>query len=402
MRHLRTLIASTAVVVTAVAASAGLATAGESAAAKPITIGCQCDLTGAAGFAGIAGRQGIQMAISQINAHGGLNGRKLRLIAQDSASTPDGGVLATRKLIQDNKVEAIISVASSTASIAAAQVAAQLKVPYIASAAGDPRVLYPFSKYVYRGDSVNIAVSAKMMTTLAQARKARAVALLTDTSLAYAATQRGLFLDFAKKADLNIATQQTWSSTDTDFTSQVQAVRNARPDFIIIMGYPQATSKFMIQLRNAGVTAPVLGDQSLPVPDLISLGGSAVNGMQLLYIGNQVLSDRTGAMGKFLALFGKMFPNVDRAAYPNQQTVWAYADTYVLADAMRRAGRSFTADSLVAALDRTRNFLAGSGKIFHYAFPVGLPRTYNPHDHEGTRKMGLLVIRNGKFVPVKG
>ena len=79
---------------------------------------CQCDLTGAAGFAGIAGRQGIQMAISQINANGGLNGRKLRLIAQDSASTPDGGVLATRKLIQDNKVVVYYGAADTVVGIA--------------------------------------------------------------------------------------------------------------------------------------------------------------------------------------------------------------------------------------------------------------------------------------------
>jgi branched-chain amino acid transport system substrate-binding protein len=397
MRYITTFVTLCAASVLAATLAAGATGAAQP---KPILIGCQCDLTGAAAFAGIAGRQGIQMAISQINAHGGVAGRKLKLVTADSATTPDGGVLATRKLIQSDRVDAIISVASSTASIAASRVAAQLRVPYIASAAGDPRVLFPFSKYVYRGDSVNIAVSAKMMVTLAQKQNAQRIVLMTDTSLAYAATQRGLFLDFAEKANLNVAAQRTWTATDTDFTSQVQAVKSANADFIIIMGYPQATSKFMIQLRNAGIRTPVLGDQSLPVPDLINLGGDAVNGMKLLYIGKQVLSDTSGAMGKWLALFGRMFPNVDRAAYPNQQTVWAYADTFVLADAIRRAGPKFNADSLVRQLDRTRGFLAGTGKVYFYAHPVGLPRTYNPHDHEGTRQMAVLEVKAGKFVPV--
>jgi len=399
MRYITTLTALCAAAVVLAATLAGSATG--AAQPKPILIGCQCDLTGAAAFAGIAGRQGIQMAIAQINAHGGVAGRKLKLVTADSTTTPDGGVLAARKLIQSDRVDAIISVASSTASIAAARVAVQLRVPYIASAAGDPAVLNPFSKYVYRGNSVNIAVSAKSMVTVAQKQNARRVALMTDTSLAYAATQRRLFLEFAEKANLNVATQRTWTATDTDFTSQVQAVRSANADFVIIMGYPQATSKFMIQLRNAGITTPVLGDQSLPVPDLISLGGGAVNGMKLLYIGNQVLSDTTGAMGRFVAFHRRMFPNVDKVAYPNQQTVWAYADTFVLADAIRRAGPKFNADSLVQKLDRTRGFLAGAGKVFFYAHPVGLPRSYSPTTHEGTRQMGLLEVRSGKFVPVK-
>jgi len=394
MRYVTALGAAIAILAASVAAGAN------AASSSPITIGCQCDLTGAAAFAGIAGQYGIQMAISQINAHGGVDGRKLKLVTEDSATTPDGGTLAARKLIQQDHAQAIISVASSGASIPAAQVASQLKTVYIASAAGDPRVLYPFSKYVYRGDSVNIAASAAMMVKLAKQRNAKAIAVMTDTSLAYAVTEKSLFLKDASKAGLNIVTAKTWSSTDTDFTSQVQAVKSAKPDWIIIMAYPPATAKFMIQLRNAGVTTPVLGDQSLPVPDLISLGGSAVNGMELLYIGSQVLSDKTGAMGKFVAFFNKMFPNVDHTAYPNSETVWAYADTFVLADAIRRAGANFTSDSLVTALDKTRGFVAGKGKVFYYAFPVGLPRTYNPNDHEGTRVLGLLEVKGGQLVPV--
>jgi branched-chain amino acid transport system substrate-binding protein len=393
MRFIIALLASVSVLAASIVA-------GAAAAPKPIILGCQCDLTGAAAFAGIAGQQGIELAVSQINAHGGVAGRKFKVVVEDSASTPDGGVLAIRKLIQDDHADIVMSVASSGASIPAAQVASQLGIPYIASAAGDPRVLYPFSKYVYRGDSVNTAVSAKMMVTLAQKRKAKSVAVMTDTSLAYAANEKKLFLEFAQKAGLNVATQQTWTATDSDFTSQIQAVKSAKADYIIIMGYPQATSKFMIQLRNAGLNTPVLGDQSLPVPDLMTLGGSAVEGMNLLYIGQQVLSDKTGANAKFLAAFAKKFPNVDHNVYPNQQTVWAYADTFVYADAIRRAGANFTSDTLVAALDKTRGFVAGRGKIFYYAFPIGLPRSYNAHDHEGTRVMGILVVKNGKFVVV--
>jgi branched-chain amino acid transport system substrate-binding protein len=395
MRFIVALLASVAILAASIVASAA-------AAAKPIILGCQCDVTGAAAFAGIAGLQGIQMAAAQINAHGGVAGRKIKVISEDSASTPDGGVLAARKLIQDDHADVLISVASSTASIPAAQVAAQLGKVYLASAAGDPRVLYPFSKYVYRGGSVNIAVSAKMMVNLALKRKAKAVAVMTDTSLAYAVNERKLFLEFAQKAGLNIATQQTWNATDSDFTSQVQAVKSKSADFVIIMGYPQATSKFMIQLRNAGQSAPVLGDQSLPVPDLVTLGGSAVNGMTLLYIGTQVLSDRTGAMLKWRNFFDKMFPTVDKNAYPNQQTAWAYADTFVIADAIRRAGANFTSDTLAASLDKTRGFVAGRGKVFFYAFPIGLPRTYNSHDHEGTRTMGVLNVKAGQFVLVTG
>lgn len=393
MRFVVALLGSVAILAACVAATG-------TAASSPIILGCQCDLTGAAGFAGIGGEQGIQMALAQINAHGGINGRKIKLVVADSQTTPDGGVLAVRQLIQQDHANIIISVASSTATIAAAPVATSLHIPLIATAAGDPRVLYPFSKYIYRGAAVNIAASAKTMANLAVKAKAKAVAVMTDTSLAYAVTERSAFLADAKSAGVNVVTTQTWSSTDTDFTSQIQALKSAKPDLIFVMAYPPATAKFMTQLRNSGITTQVVGDQSLPTPALLALGGTAVEGMELLHIGTQVIADTSGPMGQWLTAFKKMFPSVDATAYPNDEDLWGYADTFVIADAIRRAGSNIDGDSLVAQLDKTNGFVAGRGKIFYYAYPIGQPRTWNSHDHEGTRALSLLVVKNGKYLVV--
>jgi branched-chain amino acid transport system substrate-binding protein len=390
------------VLIVAVAAAAVVttATASTEAARPPIKLGVQLDLTGAANFAGIGGFQGLRMAVSQINAHGGINGRKVSLFVADSATTPDGGVLAARKLIQQNDVDAVISCASSGATIAAVTVARQFKVPYLVACAGDARVQHPWSKYVFQGAVVTLPQVAQHASDFIQHHfKAKTVSILWTSTLAIGRSGSDALAAELQRRGLRVVSNQNYVDTDTDFTSQIQTIRNARPDIIYTIAYPTPASRFMTQLRNAGVRTPVLGDTSQAVLDLPKLGGRSVEGMYTMWAGaSQFISDETGAMGAYLKAFKARYPDVP-ATYPNFLGLWMYADTFVLADAIRRAGGT-DADRVVSALERTQGFVAGKGKIFSYAYPIGLPRTFTKTNHNGTRRESLVVIKNGRFVPV--
>jgi branched-chain amino acid transport system substrate-binding protein len=394
----RVLVLAAVWVTAVVAVSAAAATT--NATPAPWKIGAQLDLTGAANFAGIGGQQGLELAVAQINARGGINGRKIKIYVADSATTPDGGVLAARKLIQENDVDAVISCASSGATMAATAVARDAKIPYLVSCAGDSRVQNPWSKYIFQGAVVTLPQVAQHATDFIQNYfKGKKVSIVWTATLAIGKSGSDALAAELTRKGIKVVSNQNYVDTDTDFTSQIQAIKAADPDVIYTIAYPTPASRFMTQLRNAGVKTPVVGDTSQAVPDLPKLGGQAVEGMYTMWAGaSQFIGDNTGAMRMYLAAFKKRYPNVP-STYPNFLGTWTYADTFVLADALRRAN-STDADKIVAALEGTRGFIAGKGKIFGYAYPIGLARTFTKFNHNGTRKEALVMIKNGRFVPV--
>ena len=99
--------------------------------------------------------------------------------------------------------------------------------------------------------------------------------------------------------------------------------------------------------------------------------------------GAQFLSDDTGPMKDFRARFAKSFPNAP-SGMPNQYTIRAYADAYVIAEALRRCGADVSDQNIVAQLDTIQNFVAGKDANFKYAAAIGLPRSFSPTDHQGS------------------
>jgi branched-chain amino acid transport system substrate-binding protein len=388
-----------AVAAATVATGCGSSGGGDGSAAKskgPIVVGAQLDLTGAADYVGIGGRYGYQMAIDEINAHGGIDGRKLKLVAEDSATTPEGGTLAARKLIQQDKVDFIMSSAASTSTLAAVPVTIGLKKPLISTVSSDPTLLDAKSKYVYRGAVPSNGASAEYMAKVAQGLSAHNVGLMIDRTNP-ANIKAGDVLEQAIPQDgMKVATRQGFQITDTDFTSQIAALKKANPDTVIVVTNPQAAGRVLRQMHNAGMHAKTIGDLGQSVPELVDLAGKdAVEGHTVLWNGPQWIGDDTGAMGQFKAAFKKAFPSA-ASTYPNFVTLWAYSDMYVMADAIKRAGGETSPDALIKAMDATNGVTVGSAP-FDWAFKVGLPRTWTSSDHEGTKEPSSLVIRSGQF-----
>ena len=95
-------------------------------------------------------------------------------------------------------------------------------------------------------------------------------------------------------------------------------------------------------------------------------------------------------MQDFRARFAKAFPNAP-AGMPNQYTIRAYADAYVIAEALRRAGKDVSAKNIVAQLNTIDNFIAGKDANFKYAAAIGLPRSFSATDHQGTKVVAPVV-----------
>jgi len=372
------------------------------ASAQEIVIGAHVPLTGPSSELGQGFDYGAKLAFQEINEHGGINGHQLKLFEVDDQSTPNGAITAVQRLTLSGNIALLWNGSSSSPTVAVVPKMRTGPLPYYVGFASDPRVLNPFSKYVFSGAAIPVAsVVSNMVDFVSTALKAKTVAMLSCDQANCKASVPLLKKGLEDKG-VTIAADQTFHSGDTDFTGQIDAIKTAKADVIQIWGLPADGGRIVGQLRRAGITAPIVGDTAMADQAVLDLAGPAAEGMYAMWIaGAQFLSDDTGPMKEFRARFTKAFPNA-AAGMPNQYTIRAYADAYVIAEAFRRAGSNLSPENIVAQLDTIRDFVAGRDQNFTYAAAIGLPRTFSPTDHQGTKVVAPVVVKNGKFQAVAG
>lgn len=369
-------------------------------AAAPVTIGAHIPLTGASSELGQGFDYGARLAFSEINAHGGVNGHELKLVEADDQSTPSGAITAVQRLTLGTQVALLWNGSSSSPTVAVVPRMRSGPIPYYVGFASDPRVLDPFSPFIFSGAALPVAsIATDMVNFIASSLKAHSIAVLSCDQANCKSSVPLLKSGLAAKG-VKIVEDQTFHSGDTDFTGQISAIKAANPDIIQIWGLPADGGRIVAQIRLAGITAPIVGDTAMTDQAVLELAGKAAEGMYAMWIaGAQFLSDDTGPMKAFREHFAKAYPNAP-AGMPNQYTIRAYADAYVIAEAVRRAGPTPTPATIVSQLDTIHDFVGGKDAYFTYATPIGLPRSFSPTDHQGTRKLTVVVVRNGKFQAV--
>jgi hypothetical protein len=138
-----------------------------------------------------------------------------------------------------------------------------------------------------------------------------------------------------------------------------------------------------------------VGDAVFADPNVIQAAGKDAEGFYSFFIfATQYLGDRTGAMGDFRDRVDKTNPP---AGTPNQSTIMAYCDTYVFAEALRRAGAVPTRQSLIAAIESIQNFVPGKDSYWTGAAPICVPRSFKAGDHHGNRAYPPYVVKDGQL-----
>lgn len=363
-----------------------------------IAIGTHTPLTGPASSIGQGFKAGLDMAVAEINAHGGINGRTIKIVYEDDAGTAEGGISAVRRLIDQDKVFAIFAGGTSTSTAPVIPLVQQSQIIYYDSVASDPRVLETFSPYVFSGTAVVRSDLAQFaVTALNKTLNAKTVAFMMSDE---AACQAGLKLlqPLVESAGLRVVSVQRFRSGDTDFTAQTIALKDASPDAVYLCGLPADGGRLIPQLRRGGVKAKLVADGLLADSVLLTNAGGAAEGLYALWTpAPQYIDEKTGPMAAWRVRFAKMYPNPVQGT-PNGFSVASYADFYDFAEALRLAGRDLDSLKVIAALETLQAYVAGRDKGFAYAVPVGKPRSFSKTDHKGSREAHLLIVKNGEFV----
>jgi len=331
-----------------------LAVAGSAFAQETIKIGEFGSLSGDNASFGTSQNNGVQMAVEEINADGGVLGKKIDLTVEDNMTKQGETTTIARKLISQDHVVAIIGEVASSKTLEAAPIAQAAKIPLIATAATNPKVTQT-GDYVFRvcfTDDFQAVVIARFVL---EKLKAKNVAFMTDVKQDYSVGLTNIAKDYLAKNGGNVVKEQSYSSGDKDFRAQLTDIKSANPDVIIITGYYPEASLIAKQARQFGIKATLVGGDGWDGSSLIPVGGKAIEGA---YFSNHFSTeDKSPLVQDFVKKYKQKYN-----AVPDAFAALGYDATKLLADAIKRAG-STDPDKIRAAIQDTKDFPGVSGKI---------------------------------------
>ncbi len=261
----------------AVAASVLLATSsfafGADPQGDPIKVGSLNSMTGLNSTFGQSSDRGIRLAAEEQNKAGGVLGRPVEVATGDTESSPDKTSLAVLKLIEQDKVVAVLGEVASSRSIAAAPACQRAKIPLLSPASTNPKVT-KLGSYIFRSCFVDDFQGVAIAKFTANDLKLKKAAILTDTKNDYSTgLQKVLEAEFPRLGG-EIVAHETYQAGDTNFKTQLTNIKAANPDIVFLPGYYTEAALIVNQARELGLTCPFIGGDGWDSDVTLKQGGA--------------------------------------------------------------------------------------------------------------------------------
>src|ERR1044071_1410195 len=329
--HLRNLLLPIAIVLLALAFSCARKSDNEQQNHKTIKFGYFGDMTGPTFNFGRSAYNGVLMAASEINQLGGINNRQIDVVFEDDKGSPEEAARLTAKLIDRDKVVAIIAGGTSGNSRAAAPKAQASHIPLISPSSTDPAVTQT-GDYIFRTCFVDSFQGEVMASFAANTLKAKKAAILFDLNSSYGRGLTEFFETSFRKLGGEIVNKQSYTQGDSDFKGQLSSIKAAEPDVIYIPGYYLEVALIAKQARALGLNQQLLGGDGWDAPELWQLGGDALNGS---YISTHYSPDDPSPQ---VREFVHEYKQRSQNPVPDAHAALAYDAALILFDAIKRAG----------------------------------------------------------------
>jgi branched-chain amino acid transport system substrate-binding protein len=299
-------------------------------------------LTGSEAAFGISTRNGIELALEEANASGGVKGKKLAVRVYDDQSKPEEAAAAATRLITQDKV------------VAMAPKAQEAKIPMVSPSSTNPKVT-EVGDYIFRVCFIDPFQGFVMARYAHDNLKFNRVAILTDKKSAYS---EGLTQVFQKKFTEmggTIIGVEAYSKGDTDFRAQLTNVKKLKPEGVYVPGYYQDVALIAEQAKELGLKMTMMGGDGWDSEKLFELGGTAVEGS---YVSNHYSADDPSPrVQDFIKRYKAKFN-----AVPDSLAALGYDSARVVVDALKRAPDS-SGPALRAAIAETKEFPGVAGTI---------------------------------------
>jgi len=358
------------------AGGSGTGSAENAPAGDVIKVGEFASLTGKEATFGQMSHHGTELAIDDINAAGGVLGKKLQLLTEDDQSKQGESKTIARKLIARDGVVALLGEVASGRSLEAAPVCQESHIPQISPSSTNPKVT-EIGDYIFRVCFTDPLQGRVLARFAEQTLKAKRVAVLTDAANTYSVGLATYFkAAFTNEGDV-LVDEQKYSGGDKDFHAQLTTIKSDNPEAIFIPGYYTDVGLIARQARELGITVPLFGGDGWESQELISIGGDAVEGT---YFSTHFSPEEPEPkvqdfVNKFKAKYGSM---------PDAMAALGYDSAMLLADAFKRAGTT-DGPKVRDALAATKDFPGIAGNI-----------TIDEH-RDAKKPLVIIEVTGGKF-----
>lgn len=324
-----------------------------------IVLGGGFALTGAESSLDLPAANGAQLAVKEINAAGGVNGKRIDLVVHDTKYDMSVTAQVAKQFVEQDKVIGVVGFTDTDSVLASGPTIMAAGLPFITAGATSPKIPAQVGDKMFLacfGDNVQAAVGAEYGLK----NFGKKAYLLWDKGVEYTTLLGGYFKARYTEAGGEIVLEDSYEDNATDFSAQIAKIKALpeQPDFYFISAMPYNVGPVVKQFRDAGLNGPIIGGDGYDTPDIISVAGEAANNV---YFTTHALMDKdlgTDGIKKFMAAYETEYGHPVENAF----AALGYDSVYLMADAIKRAG-STDANAIVKAIKETKGFAGITGSI---------------------------------------
>jgi branched-chain amino acid transport system substrate-binding protein len=362
----------------AATAAFALATA---ARAQDIKVGAVLSVTGPASFLGEPEEKTLKLYVDELNARGGINGRKIQLVTYDDGGDANKARTFATRLVEEDKVVAMVGGTTTGTTMAMVQVFEDAQIPFI-SLAGAVVIVEPVKRWVFKTPHTDRMACEKIFDDMKK-RGLTKIGMISGTD-GFGKSMRDECVKVNARFGVEILHEETYGPRDTDMTPQLTNIRAKNPQAVINPGFGQGPAIVTRNYRQLGMTAPLYQSHGVASKQFIELAGDAANGVRLpaaaLLVADK-LPD-SDPQKKLAMDYAKKFTDATKQPVSTFGG-HAYDGLFILAGAIQRGGAD--PKKIRDEIEATKGFVGTAG-IFNMT----------PQDHMG------LDLSAFKMLEIKG
>jgi branched-chain amino acid transport system substrate-binding protein len=371
---------------TALAAALAVALGATPAAAEePIKVGALLSVTGPAAFLGAPEARTLEMLVAEVNAKGGLAGRKLELIVKDTAGSPEKAISFAKQLIDEEQVFAIIGPATSGETLAVKPIAEETRTLLLSCAAAEA-IVNPVFRYVFKTAQKDSHAIVQVFQQMRKAGVTRIGVLSSNTGFGKAG--REAIAKLAPEHGIQIVVDEVYDKAATDLTAEVTKVKAAGVQAVLNWSIEPAQAIVVKNVRQLGMTVPIFQSHGFANIQYVKAAGAAAEGVVFpasRIVVAEALPEKHPQKAVLVA-----YKRAYEARYQEDASAfggYAHDAFAALVKAIREVGPD--REKVRAAIEGMKGFVGTSG-VF----------SFSPTDHNGlgVDAFEMVTVKDGKFV----
>jgi len=353
-----------------------------------VVIGTFQALSGPYAIIGQEMSKGMKAYFNWINSRGGIHGRKIELIIADDQLNPAKTVVEVKRLVEQDKVFAIVGGLGTYGCLAVMDYLEQNKVPFVYQGAGTSKLVIPPKKYIFGVQpdyTLEGTLIGKYVGEIAKFKNPAIVYMNNDIGLEGYAAFKAKLEDYKMKPVVEIS----YNPADTDYSGLVVKLVEKNPDGIVIYGLITDTIRWVKTIRDYGLDSKIITIYPNADPSFIKLAGKYAEGVIFTGWVPLATSDRPEFVRDYqraISIYQQTYPKEIMSSY----AVAGFIAAEVFTEGLIRAGKNLTREGLVKALESFKNWNGILAKDI----------TWGPNLRRGKSSMYFMVVKNGQFVPL--